>query len=102
MSGLELGVLGVHDEADRAEVGADVEVRAFCPGLAVPEDPVTGSLNAGFALWLTREGHLPPAYVARQGTAMERDGRVSVSTGEDGRIWVGGACHALVEGSLTL
>ena len=70
MSGLEIGVIGAHDDARRAELGADYEVRAFCPGLSIPEDPVTGSLNAGFALWLTRAGHLPGSYVARQGTAL--------------------------------
>lgn len=102
MAGLEIGVIGAHDAGERAVLGADHEVRAFCPGLAVPEDPVTGSLNAGLALWLTRAGHLPPAYVARQGTAIGRDGRVAVSTDEVGRVWVGGACHTLVEGALTL
>jgi PhzF family phenazine biosynthesis protein len=102
MTGLELGVVGVHAESDRAALGVDVEVRAFCPGLAVPEDPVTGSLNAGLAQWLTREGHLPAAYVARQGTVLGRDGRVAVTTDGEGRVWVGGACHALVEGTLTL
>ncbi len=102
MRGLELGVIGPHDDAGRGRIGADYEVRAFCPAYSVPEDPVTGSLNAGFALWLTREGHLPPDYVARQGTAMGRDGRVTVSTDDGGRVWVGGRCRTLVEGTLTL
>ena len=101
MSGLEVGVIGPHDE-HREAIGADFEVRAFCPDIAAPEDPVTGSLNAGFALWLVGEGHLPPDYVVRQGTAMGRDGRVHVGTDGDGRIWVGGSCHTLVRGSLTL
>lgn len=102
MSGLEIGVIGPHDTWGRERFGADYEVRAFCPRFAVPEDPVTGSLNAGFALWLTREGHVPPSYVARQGTAMGRDGRVVVRTDDAGQIWVGGSCHTLVQGSLTL
>jgi PhzF family phenazine biosynthesis protein len=102
MLGLELGVMGAHDQEQREAIGADYEVRAFCPAYAVPEDPVTGSLNAGFALWLTRAGHVPPDYVARQGTAMGRDGRVVVTTDERGGVWVGGSCHTLVEGSLTL
>lgn len=102
MRGLEIGVIGPHDERQRELIGADYEVRAFCPAYSVPEDPVTGSLNAGFARWLTREGHLPPDYVARQGTAMGRDGRVTVRTDGEGRIWVGGSCRTLVEGSLTL
>lgn len=102
MTGLEIGVIGAHDAGERAALSADYEVRAFCPGLAVPEDPVTGSLNAGLALWLTRAGHLPPAYVARQGTVIGRDGRVRVSTDATGRVWVGGPCRTLVQGTLTL
>ncbi len=102
MAGLEIGVIGPLAEADRAVLGADYEVRAFCPEFSVPEDPVTGSLNAGLALWLTRAGHLPPDYVARQGTAMGRDGRVVVSTDGLGQVWVGGSCRTLVEGSLAL
>jgi PhzF family phenazine biosynthesis protein len=102
MTGLELGVIGAYDDHEREVVGADYEVRAFCPTYSVPEDPVTGSLNAGFALWLTRAGHLPPDYVARQGTVIGRDGRVRVRTDGDGQVWVGGTCRTLVEGSLTL
>jgi PhzF family phenazine biosynthesis protein len=102
MHGLEVGVIGAHEAQQAEAIGADYEVRAFCPAFAVPEDPVTGSLNAGLALWLTREGHLSPAYVTRQGTAMGRDGRVVVETDHAGQIWIGGSCHTLVEGSLTL
>ena len=102
MQGLEIGVLGPHTDADRTETGADQEVRAFCPEFSVPEDPVTGSLNAGFAVWLIREGHLPPQYVARQGTAMGRDGRVQVRSDEAGDIWVGGATRTVVSGSVEL
>lgn len=102
MRGLEIGVIGAHEAQLGEEIGADHEVRAFCPEFAVPEDPVTGSLNAGFALWLIRAGHLPSDYVARQGTVIGRDGRVRIRTDESGDIWVGGTCHTLVEGSLTL
>ena len=102
MQGLEIGVIGPHAEADRTEIGADHEVRAFCPEFSVSEDPVTGSLNAGLAVWLTREGHLPREYVARQGTAMGRDGRVQVTSDEAGGIWVGGACRTVVSGSVDL
>ena len=102
MTGLEIGVIGAHDEARRAELGADLEVRAFCPGFFIPEDPVTGSLNAGFALWLVREGHLPGDFVTRQGTALGRNGRVRITTDEAGDIWVGGTSRTLVKGTLTL
>ncbi len=101
MSGLEVGVIGAHDAATRDALGVEHEVRAFCPDLAIPEDPVTGSLNAGFALWLTREGHLPRSYVARQGTAIGRDGRVRVSTDAQDRIWVGGSCTRVVGGEVS-
>jgi PhzF family phenazine biosynthesis protein len=102
MRGLEIGVIGAHDEARRAELGADHEVRAFCPGFSIPEDPVTGSLNAGFALWLIRAGHLPGEFVTRQGTALGRNGRVRIQTDEAGDIWVGGTSRTLVAGTLTL
>jgi PhzF family phenazine biosynthesis protein len=101
MRGLEIGVIGAHDDASRAELGVDYEVRAFCPGFSIPEDPVTGSLNAGFALWLIRAGHLPGSYVTRQGTALGRNGRVRVETDDAGEIWVGGTSRTLVEGALT-
>jgi predicted PhzF superfamily epimerase YddE/YHI9 len=43
-----------------------------------PEDPVTGSLNAGLAQWLIGAGLAPPRYVAAQGHALGRAGRVHV------------------------
>ena len=102
MQGLELGVIGPHDPDEAAVLGAAYEVRAFCPGFAVPEDPVTGSLNAGLAQWLVGAGHLPAAYVARQGTVMGRDGRVHVSTDDDGRTWVGGSAVTVLRGTADL
>jgi PhzF family phenazine biosynthesis protein len=77
------------------------EVRAFVPGLGVPEDPVTGSLNAGLALWLIGEGLLPPRYVASQGAAVGRAGRVTVSAEADG-TWIGGRAVIVLEGTAAL
>ena len=99
---VDAGVIGPFDSEQRRAVGADVEVRAFCPGLGIDEDPVTGSLNAGFALWLTRSGRLPSAYVARQGTVLGRDGRVLVSTDDAGEVWVGGSTRTIVTGTVDL
>ena len=80
---------------------AQFEVRAFCAGEGMPEDPVTGSLNAGLAQWLIADGHAPARYVASQGTAMGRAGRVSIEQiGAD--IWVGGAAVTCISGQLTL
>ena len=76
-------------------------MRAFCPGMGINEDPVTGSLNAGFAVWLTGDGRLPPSYVARQGTALGRDGRVQIST-DDRDVWVGGSSRTVVRGTVDL
>ena len=53
------------------------------------EDPVTGSLNASLAQWLIGAGLAPPRYVAAQGAALRRAGRVHIeAVGDD--IWVGG------------
>jgi len=99
---VDTGVIGPLDADERASSGADVEVRAFCPGMGINEDPVTGSLNAGFAVWLTGAGRLPPSYVARQGTALGRDGRVRISTDEAGGVWVGGESRTVVRGTVDL
>ncbi|GAC57424.1 putative phenazine biosynthesis protein [Gordonia hirsuta DSM 44140 = NBRC 16056] len=81
--------------------GVDYEVRAFVPGMGVPEDPVTGSLNAGLAVWLRSAGIAPASYLAAQGTVLGRTGRVAVT--DDGtEIWVGGRCVTVIDGSVML
>lgn len=95
----DIGVVGPHPE------GSDLafEVRAFFPqNGALAEDPVTGSLNAGVAQWLLETGRATAPYVARQGTAIGRDGRVFVSRDDDGKIWVGGGVVTCVRGSVEL
>lgn len=77
------------------------EVRAFVPTFGVGEDPVTGSLNAGLAQWLIGSGRAPARYVAAQGTALGRQGRVHVEqVGET--IWIGGEVAACVQGQVQL
>ena len=94
---LELGVIAPCPSGHDAQF----EVRAFIPGAGVNEDPVTGSLNAGLAQWLIGAGLAPPSYVAAQGTALGRAGRVFIEQrGAD--VWVGGGCVAVIEGSVTL
>ncbi len=79
------------------------EVRAFFPvGDQILEDPVTGSLNASLAQWLLATGRASAPYVAAQGTAIGREGRVHVSQDEDGGIWVAGGTRTLVRGTLEL
>ena len=98
MGDLKLGVAGVH--ADGSEFA--IEVRAFFPDVgSFAEDPVTGSLNASLAQWLLADGVLAAPYVARQGTALGRDGRVHVHVG-DGETWIGGDVVTCVSGSVEL
>jgi PhzF family phenazine biosynthesis protein len=79
------------------------EVRAFFPkDGATVEDPVTGSLNASLAGWLLRTGRARAPYVARQGTALGRAGRVHVTADPDGAIWVGGRTVTCVAGEVEL
>jgi len=94
---LAVGVLGLLPEGSECAI----EVRAFVGGLGVAEDPVTGSLNAGIAQWLIGEGVLPPSYVASQGTALGRRGRVHVDA-VDGTIWVGGETRTTIAGTVDL
>ncbi|WP_278259598.1 PhzF family phenazine biosynthesis protein [Nocardioides convexus] len=67
----------------------------------ITEDPVTGSLNASLAQWLAGDV-LPASYVAAQGTAIGRRGRIHVETAEDGTIWVGGDTLSTISGRVTL
>ncbi len=72
------------------EDSTDLEVRGFAAPVGIPEDPVTGSLNAALAQWLIADGHLPGRYRARQGTVLGRAGEVFVQQDEAGQVWVGG------------
>jgi len=97
MGDLSIGVIGPYPAASECQY----EVRAFVPAMSVPEDPVTGSLNAGLALWLIDAGVAPPAYVVSQGTALLRAGRVHVQRiGAD--TWIGGDVTPVVDGTFTL
>jgi PhzF family phenazine biosynthesis protein len=108
LSGLDIGVVGPHGKVGvvgEKPAGDDCafEVRAFFHliGSGIDEDPVTGSLNAAVAQWLIGAGLAPSRYVASQGTAMGRAGRVYVEQqGPD--IWIGGDSVTCVEGTVAL
>jgi PhzF family phenazine biosynthesis protein len=85
----------------RRGADSDFEVRAFAAQVGVDEDPVTGSLNASLAQWLIGDGLAPPDYVAAQGTALGRAGRVFVQS-QDGQVWVGGQVTSCIEGQVHL
>ena len=78
-----------------------LEVRALI-GETNSEDPVTGSLNAALAQWLTGEGLLNTPYIAAQGVCVGRDGQVHVQTGANGKLWVGGHTVTVTSGRVLL
>jgi PhzF family phenazine biosynthesis protein len=94
LGGLAVGVVGAYPQG----AACAFEVRAFTRSGV--EDPVTGSLNAGLALWLIGAGIAPERYVASQGTVLKRNGRVHVERiGSD--TWIGGAVCPVVGGTIT-
>lgn len=93
----KVGVVGAHAPG----AAAQFEVRAFAAPLGVEEDPVTGSLNASLAQWLMEDGRAPAAYVAAQGTAMGRAGRVHIRRDADD-TWIGGDVVICIDGSVEL
>lgn len=97
MGDLNVGVIGAYD----ADGPADFEVRAFVPGHGIDEDPVTGSVNAGLAQWLRREGVTEGNYTVQQGTALGRGGflRINASAGD---VWVGGTSRTVVTGRVKI
>lgn len=94
----DVGVIGPYPD------GGDVafEVRAFVrEDAGLWEDPVTGSLNASLAQWLIGSGRAPASYLAQQGTALRRRGRVHIDqVGAD--VWVGGDTVLGITGTVTL
>jgi PhzF family phenazine biosynthesis protein len=93
LGGLAAGVIGPYPKG----APCAFEVRAFARFGA--EDPVTGSLNAGLALWLMGAGIVPERYIASQGTVLKRSGRVHVER-IGGDTWIGGAVCPVVSGTI--
>jgi PhzF family phenazine biosynthesis protein len=96
---LDIGVIGPYEPGAEAAF----EIRAFFPlhGATV-EDPVTGSLNASVAGWLTRAGRATPPYLVKQGERVGREGRISISMDDSATLWIGGESVTLVRGDVDL
>ncbi len=96
---LEVGLVGPYPPG----APEAFELRAFFPkdGVTV-EDPVTGSLNASVAQWLVRTGRARAPYVAGQGGALGRAGRIHISADPDGQIWVAGGTITCVRGEVEI
>jgi PhzF family phenazine biosynthesis protein len=94
---LDLGVVGPYPAG-----GSEAfEVRGFFPKDGTTcEDPVTGSLNASLAQWLIASGQATAPYVASQGTALGRAGRVHITQDAEGGVWVGGGTITCVTGTV--
>jgi PhzF family phenazine biosynthesis protein len=96
-----VAIYGPHDSSG----AADYEVRALCSEQnMLVEDPVTGSANACIARVLQAQAlaaglESGTAYRVRQGTALQRDGRLSINYLE-GQPWVGGHSVTLIDGYL--
>jgi predicted PhzF superfamily epimerase YddE/YHI9 len=94
LDGWDIGVVAPWRDG---ESDADAEVRAFDYST---EDPVTGSLNASLGQWLAGTV-LPNEYVAAQGTAIGRRGRVHVRR-EGSTVWVGGDTRTTIHGEVSV
>jgi len=93
----KVGVVAPHAAGGES----DFEVRFFAAAIGINEDPVTGSLNANIARWLIDTGRAPTRYVAAQGTAMGRAGRIHVQRDAEG-TWIGGDVAACIAGTVLL
>jgi len=91
----KVGVIAPHAAGSEC----DFEARAFAASTGVPEDPVTGSLNASLAQWLIGVGLAPDRYVVAQGTRLGRAGRVYLER-QGNTFWVGGGSVTCIRGEV--
>lgn len=83
------------------DCGEQYEVRALLVEKgSLTEDPVTGSANACLARYFAAQGKTED-YRARQGSAIQREGRIQVSfSGET--IWIGGQTVTVIDGTIEI
>jgi PhzF family phenazine biosynthesis protein len=85
-----------------------VHLRHFAPANGIPEDPVTGTAHGVAAIYLDREGLLPPGervvLVGEQGHAVDRRGNVTVEVlrqaGHICDVRIGGTAVIVARGEL--
>ncbi|SAK60292.1 phenazine biosynthesis PhzC/PhzF protein [Caballeronia catudaia] len=97
-----IAVYGPHEPGGPATF----ELRVILLGAENIEDPVTGSANAALATLLTAQDKRPgTSFTVRQGTALDRDGRVSIAYDDEtsgARAWIGGASVTVIDGTFRL
>lgn len=89
-----IGVIGAYPDGSEHAF----EMRTFAPALGVPEDPVCGSMNASVGQWLFRTGEVTDGYRVSQGSRLGRAGDITITSDEQGMIWVGGVTTTLFRG----
>lgn len=94
---LGVSVFGAHADANEC----DYEVRNLSPSSGMSEDPITGSLNAAIAIWMQQQDRLTKDLVMAQGTAIGRNGRVSIRN-RAGAVLIGGHAQVVIDGYVTL
>lgn len=67
---------------------------------SLTEDPITGSANACLARYFAAQGQRRD-YRARQGTVIQRQGRIEVRY-EGDTIWIGGKTVTVIDGTIAL
>lgn len=90
------------------EPTSSLHSRFFAPQSGVPEDPVTGSVHASLAVYVTAAGRAPDRFIAEQGDFLGRPGRlrIEVERAQHGaaprRVRVGGSAVTVLRGELLL
>lgn len=80
-----------------------VHVRAFAPNIGISEDPATGSVAGAMgAYWASINPEDKIKMVIEQGYAMHRPSLIYVEVSENQKILVGGQCHPVFTGNMTL
>lgn len=96
---VEIGLVGPHPQG--SPVAWEMRTLFSDAFGGIMEDPVTGSFHAAVAQWLFETGRVRSGYVAAQGTAIGRRGRIHVSfESAGGAAWIGGRTMTIAEGTL--
>ncbi|WP_323674978.1 PhzF family phenazine biosynthesis protein [Halorubellus sp. PRR65] len=87
---------------DALDADSTLHARAFCPGLGVSEDPVTGTASGAVGAYLRQAGaftDFPDEVVCEQGHYLDRPGTVRVRV-DGGDVRVGGRAVLALDGEL--
>jgi trans-2,3-dihydro-3-hydroxyanthranilate isomerase len=90
------------------EPASSLHSRFFAPQSGVDEDPVTGSVHASLAVYVTGAGKAPDRFIAEQGDFLGRPGRLRLEVERQApgappcRVRVGGHAVTVLRGDLLL